>query len=220
MRNAVEADRFRPADDAERAALRAELGLARDRPLVLFVGYFSRDKRPDVMYRAWLAGVHAGTDAGLIMIGATRAVHGEVDAAMGPAIREWAARDGVLDRLVFVEATAAIERYVRAANLFVLLPSVREGLPIALIEAMSCGLPCVASRLPGATDVLIEDGVSGLLVTPDDEAAMTRAMVSVLADPALAARLGAGARAAVLERYAIDRAAKSWLAAYQELSPS
>ena len=88
------------------------------------------------------------------------------------------------------------------------LPSVREGLPIALIEAMSCGLPCVASRLAGSTDVLIEDGVNGLLVTPDDEAAMTRAMRSVLADPALAARLGAGARAAVLERYAIDRAAK------------
>jgi glycosyltransferase involved in cell wall biosynthesis len=219
VRNAVETDRFRPADDAERAALRAELGLARDRPLVLFVGYFSRDKRPDVMYRAWLASVHAGTDAGLIMIGATRAVHGEVDAAMGPAIREWAARDGVLDRVVFVEATTTIERYVRAANLFV-LPSVREGLPIALIEAMSCGLPCVASRLPGATDALIEDGVSGLLVAPDDEAAMTQAIVAVLADPALAARLGAGARAAVLERYAIDRAARSWLAAYQELSPS
>jgi glycosyltransferase involved in cell wall biosynthesis len=153
------------------------------------------------------------------MIGATRAVHGDVDPALASAIREWAARDGVAARLIFVEATTAIEKYFRAADVFV-LPSVREGLPIALIEAMSSGLPCMASRLEGSTDVLIEDRVTGLLVAPDDEAAMADALRLLLTDRRVAERLGTAARAMVLERYAIQKAAASWLEAYQELSPS
>jgi glycosyltransferase involved in cell wall biosynthesis len=219
VRNAVETDRFRPPAGGERELLRRELGLPPDVPLVLFVGYFSRDKRPDVMYRAWLANARSDRRPGLVMIGATRAIHGEVDTRLAPTIREWAARDGVADRLFLVEATRAIERYFRAADLFV-LPSVREGLSIALIEAMSSGLPCVASRLEGSTDVLLEDQVSGLLVAPDDEAGMAAAVRLLLTDRSMADRLGAAARATVLDRYAIDTAASSWLGAYRELAPS
>ena len=214
VRNAVETDRFRPPAPGERERLRHELDLPPEAPLVLFVGYFSRDKRPDAMYRAWLANAGGDRRPGLVMVGATRAVHGEVDAALAPTIREWAIRDGVADRLFLVEATRTIERYFRAADLFV-LPSVREGLPIALIEAMSSGLPCVASRLEGSTDVLIEDQVNGLLVVPDDEAGMAAAVRLLLTDRTMADRLGAAARATVLDRYAINTAASSWLEAYR-----
>jgi glycosyltransferase involved in cell wall biosynthesis len=217
--NAVETDRFRPAMQGERVALRRELGLPTDLPLVLFVGYFSRDKRPDAMYRAWAASEHGERRSGLVMIGATRAVHGEVDTTLAPAIRAAAMRDGVADRLFLVEATSTIERYFRAADLFA-LPSVREGLPISLIEAMSSGLACVASRLEGSTDVLIDDEVTGLLVAPGDEAALAAALLRLLIDRRLADRLGESARSTVLDRYAIQTAAASWLAAYQELSPS
>ena len=219
VRNAVETDRFRPPAAGEREALRRELGLPLDLPIVLFVGYFSRDKRPDVMYRAWAAADTGHRRPALVMIGATRAVHGEVNTALAPAIRESAIRDRFADRLFLVEATTTIERYFRAADLFV-LPSVREGLPIALIEAMSSGLPCVASRLEGSTDVLIEDQATGLLVAPDDEAGFASAIGSLLTDRATAERLGAAARTMVLDRYAIQTAAAAWLAAYQELSPS
>jgi glycosyltransferase involved in cell wall biosynthesis len=215
----VETDRFRPPVGGEREALRRELGLPLDLQLVLFVGYFSRDKRPDAMYRAWAADARDRQGSGLVMIGATRAVHGEVDTTLAPAIREWAARDRLADRIFLVEATSAIERYFRAADLFV-LPSVREGLPIALIEAMSSGLACVASRLEGSTDVLIDDDSSGLLVAPDDEIGFERALARLLTDKGLAARLGASARAAALERYSIEKVAPSWLAAYRELAQS
>jgi glycosyltransferase involved in cell wall biosynthesis len=142
-----------------------------------------------------------------------------VDAALGPAIRAQAARDGFADRLFFVEATATIDTYFRAADLYV-LPSIREGLPLALIEAMASGLPCIASRLEGATDVLIDDQVNGLLVPPDDRAGLAAALRRLLRDRADAARLGAAARATVVERYAIRTAARPWLAAYQELAAS
>lgn len=219
VRNAVETDRFRPPAQGEREALRQELGLPRDQPLVLFVGYFSRDKRPDAMYRAWAAGAKTGPPSALVMIGATRAVHGEVDPVLAPAIRDAAARDGLADRLYFVEATRQIEKYFRGADLFV-LPSVREGLPIALIEAMSSGLPCIATHLAGSTDVLIEDQVNGILVAPDDVTGIAAALRLLLTDHDMAQRLGSAARATVLDRYAIQTAAASWLAAYQELTPS
>jgi glycosyltransferase involved in cell wall biosynthesis len=215
--NAVETDRFRPAAPGERDALRRELALPPQLALVLFVGFFSRDKRPDVLYRAWSDVARRDPCVGLLMIGATRAVHELVEPALAAAVREQAARDGLADRLFFVEATPAIEQYYRAADLFV-LPSVREGLPLALIEAMATGLPCVASRLEGATDVLIEHDVNGLAVEPDDCAGLAAAIGALLADRGRAARLGAAARQTVLDRFSIDATASDWLAVYRELA--
>jgi glycosyltransferase involved in cell wall biosynthesis len=118
--------------------------------------------------------------------------------------------------LFFVESTLTLDKYFRAADVYV-LPSVREGLPIALLEAMSSGLPCVATRLPGSTDVLIQHGVNGVLVEPDDTAAFAEAIGSLLSDANTAARLGAAARETVVERYSIQRTAPVWLSAYREL---
>jgi len=98
------------------------------------------------------------------------------------------------------------------------LADVARSLPIALIEAMSSGLPCVATRLEGSTDGLIDDRVNGLLIEPDDEAGLTASLQRLLTDIDAAARLGAAARDTVLERYSIEKTAALWLAAYQELS--
>ena len=189
--NAVDTDRFRPPVPGERAALRRELGLPPDLALVLFVGFFSRDKRPQLLYRAWSEMASDDPRTGLVMIGATQSIHGEVDTELAPAIRAQAARDGVADRLFFVESTRTIEKYFRAADVYV-LPSVREGLPIALLEAMSSGLPCVATRLEGSTDGLIDDRVNGLLVAPDDGAEMAAAIRLVLTDGADRGAAGRG----------------------------
>jgi glycosyltransferase involved in cell wall biosynthesis len=142
--------------------------------------------------------------AGLVMIGATQSIHGEVDTELAPAIRAQAARDGLADRLFFVESTRAIEQYFRAADAYV-LPSIREGLPIALLEAMSSALPCVATRIEGSTDGLVDDRVNGILVAPDAETEMAAAIRLVLNDAGTAARLGAAARRTVLDRYSIAK---------------
>jgi glycosyltransferase involved in cell wall biosynthesis len=117
----------------------------------------------------------------------------------------------------FVESSHAIEKYYRAVDVFV-LPSIREGLPIALLEAMSSALPCVAARLPGSTDVLIDDRLNGLLVMPDDLDGFAKAIESLVRDRAMAARLGAAARAKVVDRYSIQGTAAAWLTAYKEVA--
>jgi glycosyltransferase involved in cell wall biosynthesis len=202
--NGIDLDRFSPPAPSERLELRRRLGLPVDRPIVLFVGFFSREKQPDVLFDAWLAMQQDPALAStLVFVGATRSKYFEVDDRLAERMREEAARHGVADRLMLVGETHDVQDYYRAANLFA-LPSAREGLPVALLEAMASGLPAVASRLPGATDTIIEDGVNGLLVPPGDAAAL---------DP-LAQRLATRARATICDRFTADGVAQGWLNAY------
>lgn len=215
--NAVDIERFCPADEGTRATLRRTLRLP-DCRLILFVGYFSRDKRPDALFRAWRAlPLETQQSSAIVYVGATRSPYGEIDRTLADHIRQDAAAAGAGDRLHFVESSLEIENYFRACDVYV-LPSVREGLPIALLEAMACGLPCIASHLPGSTDGLIESGISGLLVPPDDTAALTRALSDLLSDNAAARRLGAAARSVIASRYSIRATAPAWLDAYRSLA--
>ena len=131
-------------------------------------------------------------------------------------LRATAQASGFADRVVFVPPTNQVQDYFRAADMYV-MPSIREGMPIALLEAMACGLACVASRLPGATDTMVEDGVSGRLVAPGDVDGFATAIGSLLADPATAARMGIAARRIVEDRYTMERVADMWLDAYNEV---
>jgi glycosyltransferase involved in cell wall biosynthesis len=212
--NAVDTDRFRPPLPDERVAIRRELGLPLDTPIVLFVGYFSADKRPDVLYEAW-SRIDAPVST-LVFVGATESRYKEVDPAIAEQIRRKVEANGQRQAVRFVAPTLAIEKYYRAADVYV-LPSQREGLPIALLEAMSSGLACVATRLPGSTDSIIEDGTSGRLVDADDPNGYSDAIAALLRDRHLALRLGAAARARALARYSIRHTAEQWLAAYREV---
>ncbi len=144
----VDLDRFRPASPDERDVLRRELGLPVDLPLIVFVGFFSHEKCPDLLFDAWTDTFATAPPSGLVLIGATRSDYYEIDAKITDRIRSDAARLGCTERLTMVERTLTIEKYYRAADMFV-LPSRREGLPNAVLEAMASGLPCLVSRLRG-----------------------------------------------------------------------
>jgi glycosyltransferase involved in cell wall biosynthesis len=213
MPNGIDLERFTPAPPAERSALRREFGWTDEERVVVFVGFFSRDKRPDLLFRAWKRVVQRGVRARLVYVGATASPYFEIDAGLADEIRRGAAAIGRPDAVVFVPATHAIERYYRAADAFV-LSSIREAHPVALLEAMACGLPCVASRIEGATDVIVEDRVNGRLVERDDECAMAAALIDLLSDSESAASLGARARETIAARYDIEQTAEGWLDAY------
>jgi glycosyltransferase involved in cell wall biosynthesis len=215
--NGIDIDRFAPS--ADRDAIRRRLGIPAGRPAIVFVGFFSTDKQPQVLFDAWLRLLTSQrADATLIFVGATRSQYFEVDDSIAGALSREAAARGFSDRLMLTGPTHQVPDYLRAADLFV-LPSRREGLPVALLEAMSCGLPCVASRLPGSTDTIIDDGDNGLLVPPGDVEALAAAMAAVLQDAGLAARLGAAARATIARRFASADIANRWLDAYNTLLP-
>jgi glycosyltransferase involved in cell wall biosynthesis len=151
-----------------------------------------------------------------VFVGATDPALFELEGRLGEQLQARANAQGVGDRVSFVAPTNRIEDYYRAADLLV-MPSLREGLPNVVLEAMACGLPVVASRLPGSTDTIIEDDVNGLLVPAGDGAAFAAAIDRVLSDGGLAARLGGAARRTAETRYDIRMVAGRWLDVYREL---
>ena len=96
------------------------------------------------------------------------------------------------------------------------LPSYREGLPKALLEAAACARPIVAADVPGSREVACH-GESALLVPPRDAAALAAAILRLAGDPALRARLGAGGRALVEREFSEDRIAAETLALWRRL---
>jgi len=103
-----------------------------------------------------------------------------------------AGRLGVGDRVRFLGRRADVPELLAAADAFV-LPSLYEGSPLAVLEAMAAGLPLVATAV-GGTGELVADGESGLLVPPRDPPALARALRRLLAEPETRERLGAAAR--------------------------
>jgi glycosyltransferase involved in cell wall biosynthesis len=213
--NGIDLDRFRPATAADRADLKRTIGVA-DAPVILFVGFFSRDKRPDFLMDAWLR-IAATTPSTLVFVGATTRSYREIDPTIVETLRTRARAAGVSDRVRFVEPTFEIERFYRAADVFV-LSSRREAMPVVLLEAMACGVPAVATRLAGVTDTIVTDGVDGLLFDEPDSEGLSRAIASVLGDGALAARLGRAGHETVRERYGLAPVAEAWLRLYEDVA--
>lgn len=216
--NGIDVNRFQPASGAEQAVERQQLGLPPDRPVIVCVGFFSADKQPRVLFDAWLSLPPRDPAPTLLFVGATKSPYFEIDGRIADHMQADAVRVGLSDRLRFAGVTHEVAKYLRAADIYV-LPSKREGLPVALLEAMACGLPCIASRLPGSTDAVIEHDVNGLLTPPGDVASLAASLSRLLADPALGQRLGAAARATILHRYSSADIADRWLEAY-DLIPS
>ena len=97
---------------------------------------------------------------------------------------------------------ARVRECLQEADVFV-LPSFAEGIPVALMEAMSMEIPCVSTTVAGIPE-LIRNGVDGLLVYPSDENELAEALVLLLEDGELRLRLGQAGRMRVRDRYDID----------------
>ena len=211
---AVDLERFRPPAVGERATLRQAFGLADDICWILFVGFFSRDKAPDILFDAWMTLLRDHPKTGVIFVGASRSPYFEVDQDIADRMRRRASEAGAGDRLVFVEPTPDVDAYYRAVDIFA-MPSLREGLGMVLVEAMASELPVVASRLEGVTDTFVDQARNGLLVPPGNIEALTDALRELLDNPSLARQLAVEARRTVTSRFAAGAVAGRWLDGYR-----
>lgn len=202
--NGVDADRFRPPSREERSAARRAIGLT-DEICFLYVGRLSYEKQLDMLAESFGEAVaETGAQARLLLVGA-----GDKE----PAIRAAARRSGAADKVTILPPTAEIEKVYRAADVF-FLPSISEGLSNALLEAMCCGLPVIASRV-GGTPEAVEDGRSGLLFDPTDQAALKSLLIRAIKEPEALKPLGEAARERAARRYAIGEIAKRYQELYQ-----
>jgi len=171
-------------------------------PRILCVGRLCSAKAQHLLLDA-LAGLDAATTPWqAVLVG---------DGPDRESLLRHAARLGLGQRLELTGPLGQeqVQAQYRQADIFV-LPSFAEGLPVVLMEAMAMGLPCLSTRIAGIPE-LIEDGVSGRLVSAGDAAALTAALARLLADKALAQRLGRAGRETVVRDY--DAAANARKAA-------
>jgi len=176
-------------------------------PLVVSVGQLERIKGHHVLLQAWRRIQEHTPHSHLLLVGS------------GPRrgdLQEQARALALERSVTFAGFRAPIAPLIAAADVFV-QPSMTEGMPNAILEAMALARPVVASAVGGIPD-LIDDGVTGLLVPPSDAEALATAVTRLLTDRALAARLGeAAARAA--ERFSFERVVTETEALYRSLAP-
>ena len=199
--NGVDTQRYLPADAERKAALRRKLGWP-EGPGFLYVGRFAPEKRLDLFLRAWCRVAGAGFAA---FVG---------EGPEGARLEGLAAQFGPAGRIFVLPPMKEIQEAYAAADVFV-LPSVSEGLSNSLLEAMASGLAVLGSRVGGTAEVIAE-GVTGLLFRAPDEAELEEKLKLLLTVPGLAARLGAAARAAAVERFSIERVARQYERWYSE----
>lgn len=208
--NGVDTRLFHPLAPAERAAARAELGLAPDDVLLLSVTRLISHKRADLLIRAVLELAPQFPRLRLWLVG---------DGELRPHLEALAAASPHRNAVRFCGRlkTKDVARTMQAADAFALL-SQREGLSNATLEAMACGLPVVASAVSGMAD-LIRPGESGHLVPPDSEAAARKALAMVLQDAEARQRMGMAGLATVRKEFTLERTVERLISLYADLCP-
>ncbi len=197
--NGVDTDTYRPAQGREQ--LRHALNLP-PAPLILYTGRLSPEKGLAVLLKA-----HAqlSTSAPVLAIIGSGPEHARLE--------RLAAELGTAGRVMLRQAQTDIVPWYQCADIFV-MASFHEGMSNSVLEAMACGLPVVATAVSGNSD-LVTHGRSGLLVQPDDAAALAAALESLLSDPGKARELGAYGRHIAETKYRFDTMIDRFCALYR-----
>ncbi|MFZ5516574.1 MAG: glycosyltransferase family 4 protein [Candidatus Zhuqueibacterota bacterium] len=204
--NGVDVELFKPLNREQRARLRRMMAVKEDELVIAFVGQIRRRKGVIKIVRA-LRPMLAGTRRIRCFI-----VGPVAETDYFATVQEEIAAQSSGAFFHFTGEVGDARRYLQISDIFV-FPSEREGLPNALLEAMACGLACIASNISGCADV-ITHGKNGLLVDPDSISELTEAIRAVAEDGRLRTRLGRAARRSMCEQYSLDRIAGAYCELY------
>ena len=174
-------------------------------PLVVCVAKMRYQKGIDLLLRAWQQVVREMPRARLLLIG---------DGPLLGSLEDLAESMEIMSSVTFTGFCANVVPYLQRAHIAV-LPSRWEGMSNALLEAMACGLACIATRVSGSTD-LLQDETYGLLVEPEDVPGLASTLVRLLRQPDLVQRYSQLARQHVEEHYAFQRVMEQYLRLYNE----
>jgi alpha-maltose-1-phosphate synthase len=195
IHNGIDAAQYSPDDGLD---VLDRFGIEADRPSVAFVGRVTRQKGLQVLLRA---AARLAPEAQLVLC-AGQADTPELQAEVSSLVEHLrATRSGVIWLAGMLEKREVIQ-ILSHATVFI-CPSLYEPLGIVNLEAMACGTAVVASAVGGVPEV-VADGVTGMLVPPDDEKALAEAINALIANPARAAEFGVRGRARAVSEFSWD----------------
>jgi glycosyltransferase involved in cell wall biosynthesis len=189
-----------PLEGVNKSEVRKEAEMEADDLVLLAVGRLVYSKAHEILIAAMPAVLQKFPNAKVGICG-----DGVLRAKLEAQIKSL----GLSDSVKLLGESDHVAKFLASADIFV-LPSLWEGLPIALLEAMSAGLPVISTKVEGVEEVIVE-GENGLLVPIGNSAALADAITQLLADPQLRHKMGASSKAKVLEFYTVDRMCEQYL---------
>ncbi len=203
--NFIDTGKFDKLSSEERMYKKAKL-LSEDKICILFSGRFIKRKGVEYLLEAWKAVSGKFGNARLYLLG------------NGPLFEDMKGLANMLsisDKVVFKGHINNVVDYLNASDIFV-LPSLQEGMPNALLEAMACGLPPVATRIGGVEDI-IQDEYNGILVKPEDAYDLAEGIIRLIEDEELRKRISENAYRTIKKNYSLESVVPKYIKLYREL---
>ncbi|MDD4994903.1 MAG: glycosyltransferase family 4 protein [Patescibacteria group bacterium] len=173
---------------------RDELKIPRQIPVIGCIANFYETKGLEYIVKAWPQIIAAIPDAQLVIIG---------DGALRKKLESLIKKLNLDENIALAGSRPDASKYLKAFDVFA-LPSVKEGLPYVILEAMQAGVPIVATRVGGIPE-MIEDGASGRLVPPADSAALATAIIKILQNKNLGESYAENARQTLTQKFSFER---------------
>jgi glycosyltransferase involved in cell wall biosynthesis len=193
IHNGIDTDKFQIPNPKSQSQKKQELGL-RDGPVIGIIGRLSDVKGHIYLIEAMKLVLEKIPQAQLLVVGEGR---------MKKELLALVKRLGIEKNVYFLASVADTAQVLAAMDLFV-MPSLKEGLGLSLMEAEACGLAVIGSDVGGIRS-LIKDGYNGLLVRPADSMALTGAILNILQDKNKAVFLGQNARDFIRQNFSAER---------------
>jgi N-acetyl-alpha-D-glucosaminyl L-malate synthase BshA len=207
IENGIDADRYRQS--ADKAALKARLGLRAGRRYVATVARFHPVKDHATVLRAFASVAANVSDVDLLLVG---------DGPLRHDLKGLVESLGIQTRVIFLGVRQDIPDILAAVDVFA-LSSLSEAASITVLEAMATGTPVVVTDVGGNPE-MVRNGVDGLLTPRGDASALAGALLRLLSDPDLAASMGGQGAERARTTYRLDRTIDRYYQLYRQLSPA
>jgi len=200
--NGIELDRFRP-DEHLRAAMRRQLPAGEHEIVIGSVGRFSKEKNQMLLLKAVFP-LMRQYKIMVMLVG---------DGETLEALTRYVGDRHIEDRVIFTGIVQEPARLYQALDIFV-LPSLTEGVPLTLLEAMASGVAVVATRVGGIPDI-IRDGQNGLMIQSGDRDGLQAILEKLIRDAGYRRKMARSGWEFVREHYAVDKMAHAYRDLYQ-----
>lgn len=214
--HAVDINKFCPVNEKEKIELRKELSLPKDKIILIGVGAIIKRKGHAITIEALNKLIKKGVSLHLLILGptgppSTMSDHG----AEVKKLYSYVQANGLKSCVSFLGKVSNVNKYLQASDIFI-FPSINEGSPSAMIEAMATGLPCVVSELDGmsAADAFNIDG-SGIVVNDYSPKGFSDAIEKYIQDPLFAKNSGRLAREIAEKRFSLNKIADRYVQLYE-----
>jgi L-malate glycosyltransferase len=209
--NSVDTTRFAPVPPQRKLELRQELNIPSDHTVVIYTGRLVSYKGLPLLLEVWRELREQHPHISLLLAGS-----GGLDIHNCEAeLQAYVATHHLQDTVRFTGGVENVHEYLQASDIFV-FPTLDDAFPSSVVEAMSCGLPVIATPV-GAIGEIISDGQNGLLIQPGNADGLRQALDTLLNDSELARQLGQRARVTAHSCYSSTAVNESYMALFRSV---